>query len=118
MKTFLYTQLFILLALMACNTSPQKNAVSERRLQIKNHLQTELSKTQADLAHTDSLLQQAIKEYNIQKQITEQKRKELNATAEDLQKVTLLRIRRDSLQVRFDVAGARIRYIHKKQRDL
>ena len=37
------------------------------------------------------------------------------ATAEELTSLTLQRIRRDSLQTRFDVLCAQIRYIHKRQ---
>lgn len=41
---------------------------------------------------------------------------ELRATAEELETVTLMRIKVDSLQTQFDVQCAKIKYIHKRQK--
>ena len=47
----------------------------------------------------------------------DQDRDALRATSEQLQAVTLKKMELDSLQVRFDVQCAKIKYIHKKQKE-
>ena len=48
----------------------------------------------------------------------EKHKQQLCATADELTLLTKTRVRRDSLQTRFDVLCAKIRYIHKKQKEL
>ena len=52
------------------------------------------------------------------KAVVEQHKAELRATEEELTALTLLRLRRDSLQVQWDVLGAKIKYIRVKQAEL
>jgi hypothetical protein len=64
------------------------------------------------------MLQAVSHDYRYQKQKVEKDKQELRATAEELTMLTKTRMRRDSLQTRFDVLCAKIRYIHKKQKEL
>lgn len=77
----------------------------------------ELKKAQRELALVDSSLMAANKLFNIlDAQANVDKLKGL-ATAEQLKSVILQRMKRDSLQVRFDVLAGQIRYIHKKKKE-
>lgn len=51
------------------------------------------------------------------RETVERRKAALQATADDLQTLTLMRIKRDSLQTRFDVQCAKIKYIHKRQKE-
>ena len=66
----------------------------------------------------DSALQAVKHDYEYQKQKVEKDKQELRATAEELTRLTKTRVHHDSLQTRFDVLCAKIRYIHKKQKEL
>lgn len=92
-------------------------AIEARKEGLKLYQNVALEQAQSDLARTDSLLQTAKREYEQAKSETEAARRELRATPEELQNVTLLKVRLDSLQVRFDVQCAKIKYIHKKQKE-
>lgn len=92
-------------------------AIAARKEGLKLYQDVALVQAQSDLARTDSLLQIAKREYEQAKSQAEAAKKELRATASELQNVTLLKVRLDSLQVRFDVQCAKIKYIHKKQKE-
>ncbi len=91
--------------------------VEARKKALKLYQDVALAQAQSDLAHTDSLLQAAKAEYAQCKAAVEQSKAELRATPEELQNATLMKMRLDSLQVRFDVQCAKIKYIHKKQKE-
>ena len=57
-------------------------------------------------------------DYETLKLKVEKDKQELRATPEELTMLTKTRVRRDSLQTRFEVLCAKIRYIHKKQKEL
>lgn len=92
-------------------------AIKARKEGLKLYQDVALTQAQSDLARTDSMLQAARKEYERVKAEVETAKRELRATPEELQNVTLLKVRLDSLQVRFDVQCAKIKYIHKKQKE-
>ena len=92
-------------------------AIKARKEGLKLYQNVALTQAQSDLARTDSLLQAVKQEYEQAKSQAEAAKKELRATASELQKVTLLKVRLDSLQVQFDVQCAKIKYIHKKQKE-
>ena len=82
-------------------------------------LQTiELKRSQEELALVDSLLQAVSHDYEYQKQKVEKDKQALRATADELTMLTRTRIRRDSLQTRWEALGAKIKYIRKKQKEL
>jgi len=94
------------------------NSVDIRRQALKLRQSIELKRSQEELAFVDSLLQAVSHDYEYQKQKVEKDKQELRATADELTMLTRTRIRRDSLQTRWEVLGAKIKYIRKKQKEL
>ena len=66
---------------------------------------------------TDSLLQAVNHDYAYQQEKVERDKAALRATPEELTMLTQTRMRRDSLRTQTEVLGAKIRYIHKKQKE-
>ena len=66
---------------------------------------------------TDSLLQIVQKEYDDMQAKVEEDKAALKATAEELTLLTMKRIERDSIRTQFETLGAKIRYIHMKQKE-
>lgn len=94
------------------------NAIEVRKQALKLYQSISLKQTQEELARTDSALQAVILNYNYLKAKVDKDRQELRATPEELQMLTLVRMKRDSLQVSFDTQCAKIKYIHKKQKEI
>lgn len=93
------------------------NVVEARKAALKLHQEIELKAAQNELAVTDSLLQIANQELDaLQKQV-DQHKKALKATPEELTRLTITRIRRDSIRTQFETLGAKIRYIRQKQKE-
>ncbi len=92
-------------------------AIEARKEGLKLYQEVALTQAQSDLARTDSMLQAAKIDYEKMRSEVETAKRELRATPAQLQSVTLMKMRMDSLQVRFDVQCAKIKYIHKKQRE-
>ena len=93
------------------------NAIDTRKRALKLYQDIELKRSQEELALVDSALQAVKHDYDYQKQKVEKDKQQLRATPEELTMLTKTRVRRDSLQTRFDVLCAKIRYIHKKQKE-
>lgn len=94
------------------------SAIDTRKRALRLQQDVELKRSQEELAIVDSALQAVKHDYEYQRQKVEKDKAELRATAEELTMLTKTRVRRDSLQTRFDVLCAKIRYIHKKQKEL
>lgn len=90
-------------------------AIDARKRALKLHQDISLRQAQDDLALTDSALQAVKREYDTLKVKVEADRAALRATEAELHRLNLTRVRMDSLQVRFDVQCAKIKYIHKRQ---
>lgn len=93
-------------------------AINERKEALKIHQEASLKKAQANLAVTDSALQAAEREYKSIWPTVEKRHKEGTATEEELSRMNQLRKVRDSLQVVFNVECAKIKYIHKRQKQM
>ena len=93
-------------------------AIETRKQALILQQNIELKRSQEELAVVDSLLQVVKSDYETLKQKVEKDKQELRATPEELTMLTKTRVRRDSLQTRFEVLCAKIRYIHKKQKEL
>jgi hypothetical protein len=78
----------------------------------------ELKRAQQELAATDSLLQSVQHDMDYQQEKVNRDKQALRATPEELTMLTQTRIRRDSLRTQCEVLGAKIRYIHKKQKEM
>ena len=94
------------------------NAINTRKKALKLYQDIELKKAQQELAVTDSLLQAVNHDYVYQQEKVERDKAALRATPEELTMLTLTRIKRDSLRTQTEVLGAKIRYIHKKQKEM
>ena len=94
------------------------DAVEERREALKLHQEASLKMAQANLAEVDSALQAAIRQFDERKPQVEAHRKACTATQEELQQFNELRAHRDSLQGVFNLECAKIKYIHKRQKEL
>lgn len=92
-------------------------AIEVRKQALKLKQTVSLKQTQEELGRTDSMLQAVTLDYNYLKTKVEKDREALRATAEELQMLTLTRMKRDSLQVCFDAQCAKIKYIMKKQKE-
>ena len=93
------------------------NAIETRKKALTLYQSISLKQAQEDLAHTDSILQELTHDYNYQKAKVDKDREMLRATAEELQMLNETKVRLDSLKVRFDMQSAKIKYIHKKQKE-
>ena len=92
-------------------------AIDTRKKALALQQAIELKRTQEELAIVDSMLQAVNHDYNYQKQKVEKDKAALRATADELTMLTQTRIRRDSLQTQWEVLGAKIKYIRKKQKE-
>jgi len=92
------------------------NIVEVRKQALTLHQDVELKKAEIELAKTDSLLQTANQELAAMQADVEAHKKALKATPEELSLLTRTRIRRDSIRTQFETLGAKIRYIHQKQK--
>ena len=93
------------------------NAIDARKKALTLYQEIELKRTQDELARTDSLLQQVQHDYDRLQSKVEKDKTELRATPEELTLLTRTRMKRDSLRTQCEVLGAKIHYIHKKQKE-
>ena len=94
------------------------NAIDTRKKALKLYQDIELKKAQQELLITDSLLQTVNHDYAYQQEKVERDKAALRATPEELTMLTLTRMKRDSLRTQAEMLGAKIRYIHKKQKEM
>ena len=93
------------------------NAIDTRKKALRLYQEIELKRTQEELARTDSLLQLINHDYAYQQTKVEKDKAALCATPEELTMLTRTRMKRDSLRTQCETLGAKIRYIHKKQKE-
>ena len=77
----------------------------------------ELAKAQEDVKATDKALQQASVDFHAIDSVVVRHKADGVVTAEELTRHTRMRMMRDSLQTRFDVQCAKIRFIKKKMKE-
>ena len=92
-------------------------AVETRKKALKLFQNISLKEAQEDLAVTDSALQAVTLDYKYIKDKVDRDKAELRVTAEELETLTRTKMKLDSLKVRFDMQCAKIKYIHKKQKE-
>ena len=92
-------------------------AVETRKKALTLFQSISLKEAQEDLAITDSILQRVTLDYKYIKDKVEKDKAELRATPEELEMLTRTKMKLDSLKVRFDMQCAKIKYIHKKQKE-
>ena len=91
-------------------------AVKERKECLTLFQKASLRKAQKELEAVDKDLLDESARYEKMKQDVEAKKAAGIATAEELTALTRKRMHRDSLQTKFDVLCAEIKYIHKRQK--
>ena len=91
-------------------------AVKERKECLTLFQKASLRKAQKELEAVDKALLDESARYEKMKQDVEAKKAAGIATAEELTALTRKRMHRDSLQTKFDVLCAEIKYIHKRQK--
>ena len=91
-------------------------AIEARKQAITLKQNIELARAEAELATIDQALQKAKADYEQLKKTSEAHHRQGIATADELTRTTQMRMYRDSLQVQFDVQCAKIKYIHKRQK--
>ena len=92
-------------------------AVETRKKALTLFQSISLKEAQEDLAITDSILQRVTLDYKYIKDKVEKDKAELRATPEELEMITRTKMKLESLKVRFDMQCAKIKYIHKKQKE-
>lgn len=93
---------------------PNELTIRQKALTLYQNIA--LEQAQINLSKIDSALQSTQKEFlQMEKQVAAHKAA-LKANANELNKLTTTRMKRDSLQVKFDVECAKIKYIHKRQK--
>ena len=92
-------------------------AVETRKKALKLFQDISLKEAQEDLALTDSIMQKVGLDYKYIKEKVEKDKAELRVTAEELELLTRTKMKYDALKVRFDMQCAKIKYIHKKQKE-
>lgn len=92
-------------------------AVETRKKALRLFQNISLKEAQEDLALTDSILQRVTLDYKYIKDKVEKDKAALRATPDELELLTRTKMKLDSLKVRFDMQCAKIKYIHKKQKE-
>lgn len=103
------------IAATGCADKSRRTEIEQRKAALKEKQDSTLAASQAELAWVDSALQAATAQHE---RLLEQlhtgshSQEQLQRLGQEL---TLARLHRDSLQVRFDVLCGVIKYIHRKQ---
>lgn len=92
-------------------------AIAERKEALEYFQKASERMSQKELERTDRLLTQENERYAQMERTVARHKAELCATADELTALTMQRMRRDSLQARFDVLCQQIRFIHKRQNE-
>lgn len=93
-------------------------AIEARKAALPLHQEASLRLTQQNLAVVDSTLQAVENEYAALAAQVKAHGEAGTLTAEEQHKLNMLRAKRDSLKSAFDVACSKIKYIHKRQKQL
>lgn len=96
-------------------TYPEAIKEREKALQFFQDASEKLAQKQ--IAQTDGMLQKASAEWQELFITVEEHKKKGIATAEELSKLTNLKLLKDSLQARFDTQCATVRFIREKRKE-
>ena len=91
-------------------------AIEERKKALELFQDASEKLAQKQIMDTDGKLQEAQRELNILTAIVNTKKSRGDATTEELSRLTRARIKRDSLQARFDSQCATVRVIREKRK--
>lgn len=91
-------------------------AINERKEALKLYQSASLRIAQKQLAYVDSALEAEKRIFRDMEKSVAAHKSAGTATAQELTALTRKRMLRDSLQTQFDVLCAKIKYIHKRQK--
>ena len=115
---FIYTIVIVATLLTsACGNNSRRDEIEQRKEALKRHQDSSLLAAQQELALVDSTLEAVKAEYEQKKAEVERHKAALTVTADELTALTMLGLRRDSLQAQWNLLGAKIRYIRQKQEE-
>ena len=119
MKKYLIGMTIIAATLLttACRDS-RRDEIEQRREALKHKQDSSLEAAQRELALVDSTLEAVKAEFERKKTVVEAHRAALKATKQELTELTQLRVKRDSLQMQWNMLGAKIKYIRVKMKEL
>ena len=117
MKQMVWIMLASAFFMASCGNGSRRAEIDARKAALRHHQDSALAASQQQLSVVDSTLEVVKRQYDEMSARVDSHKAALKATAEELTALTLLRMRRDSLQVQFDVLCAKIKYIHKKQKE-
>lgn len=92
-------------------------AIEARKAALKLYQEVHLKSAQQTVQQADEALRSVSVAYNQRKAEVEQLKAQGGATAKEIEELSLLRKKRDSLQTVFDVQCAKIKYIHAKMKE-
>jgi uncharacterized lipoprotein YajG len=111
------TLLLGLLMIAACADRSRRAEIEERQEDLEKHQKKELRKAQRELAEVDSLLEIARFEHDTLHAWVMNHATSLTETSDEVLRLNQLRAHRDSLEVRWNTLGAKIKYIKKKMEE-
>lgn len=106
-----------LLLALACSNHSRRDEIEQRKAALKHHQDSSLQAARQELAVVDSTLEAVKREYELKKAEVDRHKADFTATAEELTELTLLGLKRDSLQGQWQLLGAKIKYIMQKQQE-
>ena len=103
--------------ILSCSNHSRRDEIEQRKVALKHHQDSSLLAARQELAVVDSTLEAVKLEYEQKKAEVERHKADLTATPEELTALTLLGLKRDSLQGQWQLLGAKIKYIMQKQNE-
>lgn len=101
--------------LCGCQPKAKRPTYHEQKVQ---RIDSMIEAAQKTIPPLDSALQRTIRQYDSLNSRVEAHREALRMTESELNELAALRLRRDSLQVRFDTECARVRFLHRKKEEI
>ena len=115
-RYFIVSSLIVATLFTAACGNSRRDEIDARKEALKQN--SSLLAAQQELAIVDSTLEAVKAEFQQKQAEVDAHKAALQATEQELTDLTLLRMKRDSLKVQWDLLGAKIKYIRQKQKEL
>ena len=113
-RYFIVSSLIVATLFTAACGNSRRDEIDARKAALKQKQDSSL----LELAIVDSTLEAVKVEFQQKQAEVDAHKAALQATEQELTDLTLLRMKRDSLKVQWDLLGAKIKYIRQKQKEL
>lgn len=117
-RYFIVSSLIVATLFTAACGNSRRDEIDARKAALKQKQDSSLLAAQQELAIVDSTLEAVKAEFQQKQAEVDAHKAALQATEQELTDLTLLRMKRDSLKVQWDLLGAKIKYIRQKQKEL